>query len=155
MTREQRIEQAEALRGEGGFTYREIGEWLGVSTGTVWGWCNPEARHAIDKRVNAKRGPAKRKWEDEQRAECPECGQLMQAGSALPSRKVKRCAECVRDEVDARLHRFIRLRKEGLTNVEIGRREGLSAHAVASALYSARGNGWSVPPSPYWSRGAA
>lgn len=91
------------------------------------------------------------------RASCPRCGAELGPGSAYPSKTPDLCMECHRDESHARTVRFIQLRKEGLSNVEISEREGLEAgsNIVAQILSRAGRYGLDVPPPPYWSRGKA
>lgn len=151
MTREQKIAKAKELREEG-LTYREIGERISESNSVAWGFCNPDARRAINKRDNAKRRAARRQWEE---GECPGCG-----GRLANAYRSERCRECQREaqrrETRERVEHFIELREAGHTNAEIERMECLPYNAVANALCShARRFGLAVPPSPYRSGAAA
>jgi len=149
VTREQKIAKAKRLR-EQGLTYQQIAERLNVSSnGVVSRWLNPERAKEADRRSNAKRNDYKRQWDRDNRAECPRCGGAMCAGSRSPSHCPDRCWECLRDEADARIRRFIALRREGLLNPEIAEREGTTVPAVAMTLSNARRQGYDVPPSPY------
>lgn len=145
MTRDDQIELAKELR-EQGFTLKEIGQRVGKSTYAIWTWLNPEKLKAENKR----RRRAKREWES---GECPQCGQYL--GSRKRSRH---CANCAREESERkgreRTIRFIALRKEGLLNREIARKEGISAHSVA-VIFSRGVPRYGLDPglSPYFTRG--
>lgn len=152
--RREKIVRARELRAEGE-TYREIGEKLGVSLSAAYLWLNPEYAKQRARRSNAKRTAQKRRWAQENRAECPRCGQPMGSGSAgrSPGRfRPEVCRNCLTDEARARAARFIAMRKEGLLNVEIAEREGVETHVVATVLSRAYRWGLEVPPSPYYRR---
>lgn len=150
-TRDQKIAKARELREEG-LTYREIGERLGVAEHTSWSWLNPEARRAIDRRVNAKRTKAKNEWARENRAACPKCGKPMGPGTkGRRTRVPKRCRTCLKQESREHTERFIALRERGLLNPQIAEREGVPVATVAVALSRAeRDHGLAVPPSPWY-----
>jgi transposase len=150
VTREEKITEARKLRGEG-LSYQAVADALGVAGSTVQKWLKPEWA----KKSNAKRGPAKRAWEANQRADCPNCGAPMQIGSKMPSHASERCAECVRDEGRSRTIRYIAMRKEGLLNTEIAEREGVRVVVVAAVLSRADRYGLTVPRSPYFRQVAA
>jgi len=152
LSREQNIAKARELR-EQGLVLREIGERLGVHQVTVWQWLNPGKTRDKQRKDAAKRGPAKRQWERDNRAGCPQCGSEMGQGSRSPSKRFDRCAACRRTNARSRWGRLISLREQGLTNREIASATGTTAAAVASTLYTAGQHGFEVPPPPYWSRG--
>ncbi len=157
LSREQKIEKARDLR-QGGALYREIAEELDVSVTTVCEWITGRVtawKKANPERVreqNLRRNDAKREWEDAQRADCPQCGQRMGAGSAMPASRPDKCAACHRDDARLRTVHFINLRSQGLTNREIARAEGVRENVVASVLSRADRFNLDVPPSPYRSR---
>lgn len=157
MRREIKIERARKLREEG-WLYKDIAKRFGVSVTTVCEWCT--GRVSAWKQENADRvreqnlarNEAKREWEAAQVADCPQCGQPMGVGSALPSRQRQsgKCRECLRDDARARTVRFIALREAGWLNTEIAVREGVSAAVVATCLSRAFEDfGLEVPRSPY------
>jgi AcrR family transcriptional regulator len=146
--------EAARLRGEG-LTYEEISRRLGVSTTTVWRYCNPERQRVKE----AGRNAYKRKWENAMRASCSSCGGPMAAGSirADGSRGARTngdlCAGCIsRRRVDLVLEMWRLREAEGLTNVGIGERLDVPPQTVATELSRLRALGFSVPLAPY--RGA-
>lgn len=95
MTRGEKIQAAWWLRSGDGMAYSEVAARLGVDHSTVWGWLNPEGARAIDQRSNAKRGPAKRAWENEHdRGRCP-CGSDLGVGASR--RGFQTCDECCQE----------------------------------------------------------
>jgi hypothetical protein len=155
MTRSEKIAKASELRRQG-LTYDSIGKRFGVSGTAVYRWLNPDWAREQDRKdaANPERKRGKRQWEKDNRAECPQCGGQLQAGSRCPSRRSTVCAQCVSDNRRAKIVRFIGLRREGLTNAEIERRDELPYNAVATLLCEAKKEGFDVPPPPYWTRGS-
>lgn len=151
LTREQKIEKARELR-ERDWTYAQIGIRLGVTGSCVHGWLKPEWLAEKRRRSNAKRHEAKRQWERDNRAACPQCGAPMGQGSRCPSARPELCRDCVQENARRKQLQYIDLREEGLTNREIEERLGLPFNTVANALAKARRDGLRVAPSPYWNR---
>jgi hypothetical protein len=111
VTRDEKIAKARELRSrrdpETGFSmsYREIGERLGVTHGCVIKWLNPERARLARKADNARRGPAKRAWDNAHRDNCTRCGRTLRAASSLPSRQnTGLCRPCVQDDMKAQGH---------------------------------------------------
>lgn len=156
MTREEKIAKAKRLRDEG-LTYAEIAEQLGVTASCVQKWLNPERTKEWLRHDNARpeRKRVKRQWEKENRAECPQCGGLMGQGTAGRSKRPELCRECRGEEARHKRLRYIELRGQGLTNLEIEAKLGLPFNTVGKALTEARQEGLDVPPPPYWERGKA
>lgn len=155
MKRETKVERARKLREEDPkrWTYKALGERFGVTQGCVQKWLKPEWAQEKARLSNAKRGAAKRAWEKEQTALCPQCGGKMGLGSALPSKQPRGgiCRACLRDEARRRTVRFIELREAGYLNTEIAAQEDVSQAVVASAFSRASKDfGLEVPPSPYY-----
>lgn len=108
-----------------------------------WRERNPEKVREENKRRN----PYKRAWAE---GECSECG-----GRIADYRRSEVCLDCRLDESErkfkAKARRFIELREEGLSNVEIESLEGLPDNTVAVHLYRAKKRyGIDVPRSPYF-----
>lgn len=154
MTREQKIAKARRRRDEG-LSLQKIAEELGVTASCIWKWLNPERCREQTMLQNAKRNAAKRQWAREHRAECPQCGGEMGAGSGSPSRRRRICAECVSDNARARTVRYIELRKRGMRNPQIAEVEKTTTAGVTTTLSGAYRYGLTVPRSPYWERGRA
>ncbi len=154
LTREEKIKSAKELREQQELTYREIGERLGVCAATAWKLLHPERTQQLSAKDNSRpeRKAAKRQWEKDNRAVCPQCGGKMRAGSRCPSHRPNLCRPCIRANRRAKIIRFIELRERGFTNREIERQESLPYNAVAGLLSQARAEGFQVPPPPYWSR---
>lgn len=144
--RNSREQQVLYLRQQG-LTWREIGERLEMPLKRAWNIAHPEtvARH------NRARNARKREWEREQAGNCADCGR------PLATPRASRCEPCTREAsraaADERAERMIELRKQGLSNIQIGEREGVSRWAVATVLSRAKLAGIDVPPPPYWGRG--
>jgi hypothetical protein len=150
VTREEKIAEAVRLYAAG-LSDREIGERLGVTGGAVWKWRHPERTREINRVMNAKRRVEKREWEHrpENRGNCTECGSKRGFGVLADGI----CQTCRATLWRQRLERLVALRREGLTNIQIGSREGIDAGLVARYLYLAKTeHGMEVPPPPYWSR---
>ena len=152
MTREQKIAEAKRLR-EQGLPLRYIARELGVGTACIWRWLNPERAQELNRISNAKRSDAKRQWARDNRAECPQCGADMGAGTKGRTVLPRSCRACIDDEVRSRMVRYIELRKEGLTNRQIAEREKVGENVVAKTLWLAGRYGLTVPRSPYFDRG--
>lgn len=149
MSREQKIAKARELRAAG-LTYDAIARRLGMSHPCIWGWCNPEAKRAKDKRSNAKRGPAKRAWEDAQRANCEDCGRTLQGGSALPCRRNSgKCLDCwwvaQAAELEPRYKQIEAWWAEGLTYPEICAHLGWSENHLGVEIHRMRAAGRNLP----------
>lgn len=158
MTRDEKIAEARRLNGEG-LSNPKIAALLGVTKSAVWKWLHPERTREWEHRQNARRGPAKRAWEEAHRARCSSCGGPMALGSVLAdgSRSSKApkgdiCAGCeTARRVDNALEMW-RLRcDENLNNKVIADRMGLPHQTVTSELYRLRALGFAVPASPYLS----
>lgn len=144
--------EAWALKAENPLmTNTEIGRRLGVTQGAVWKVLNPEKTRELNRRSNADpaRHAAKLAWANENdRAPCPQCGGLMHARSRRDGRKS--CWDCYATAHAERRDLMVRLRIEGLKNVEIAARLGTSAAAVANALCRERKDDPSIPVSPHY-----
>jgi predicted Zn-ribbon and HTH transcriptional regulator len=94
--------------------------------------------------ANLGRNDYKREWES---GECPECGDRIS-----DVRRAVKCANCkfeaVRREAIDRTVRFIALRKEGLLNIEIAEREGVTTPVVNTVLSRASRYGLDAGRSP-------
>lgn len=110
--------------------------------------------------VPPQRGPGRaRKWHSEacrkrQHAQaCERCGNPTSHGSE--SRRVEHplCGVCIAADrtkaADERAAEFVLLRRDGMLDWQIAELFDISPSAVASALYSYRQRGGTVPPSPY------
>jgi transposase len=150
-TRAEKVAEAQRLRQQG-LKMREIAERIGVTPSCIWKWLNPERTREFH--ASPKERARRRRWEEDSRELCPECGSEMAIGSRLPSRRSERCASCRSDAARARTVRFIRLREDGLNNREIAEREGVSTAAVAQSLCRADRYGLRVPVSPYFKAAA-
>jgi predicted transcriptional regulator len=129
---------------------REIGERFGVGQAAVWKALHPDKIREINRRENAERGPYKRAWDrsEQARGECARCGGLMGIGGKANGSTV--CWPCyVSDRAEARAE-IVRLRREGLKNVEIAKRLGVTFAVVASTLCRERKFDPSIPPSPHY-----
>lgn len=108
--------------------------------------CNREHKRAY----NLARNDRKREWEE---AECPTCG------GSMADKRATQCTECEREqrrrEARERIERFIALRKQGLLNTEIAKREGCPRYIINQQLHYARKYNLEVPPSPYRKKGMA
>ena len=148
MTRDEKIAEARRMRDEGA-TLVVIAEALGYrSVSAAWRLLNPEAHRAIE----AKRGPAKRAWENEHdHGRCP-CGAQMGVGTAR--RGAKLCCAC-RDEVRSveramREERIAAMWADGLTLRQIAVALGSTPAAINVAIVQMRANGWDVPRRHNW-----
>lgn len=167
---QQKIKRAKDLR-EQGLGYQQIGDRLGCSRSMAWDYVNrlrkldPIECYVCGKTFTPSHGnqktccgesARKRFHADQHRASCGQCGATRGEGSGYPNgTKTDLCVECARDNARSRSLHFIGLREEGLTNVEIARREGVGANTVATVFNRAHRYGLTVPPPPYWSRGVA
>jgi rubredoxin len=95
----------------------------------------------------------KRFHEKQNRAECPQCGQLMGSGSAYPSHTPELCRDCIYDNRYSRTVQCIALRAEGFLNYEIDEELGFAFNTAAQLLSGADEFGLEVPPAPYYAPG--
>lgn len=155
LSRDQKIEKAKELR-EQGQTYEAIASALGITGSCVQKWLKPEWAKRQAAKSNGKRKAYKRQWQEDHRASCPECGSPLCQGSRTSSTPPTSCQDCYesqrRSQRNQKIVRFIELRREGLTNAEIERRDKLPFNTVAKLLWEAKKEGFDVPPPPYWSR---
>lgn len=156
MTRDEKVAKAQRLR-DVGLSYSEIDVRLGYARGSYVAWklLNPEKTRESNRRQNAKRGPAKRAWENENdRGVCAECGGSMGVGARRKGHT--NCIGCRTKLSKERRAQFVELRRQGLTNIEIAARFDVRPSVVGNEIYRAKTvNGMDVPSPPYWSRGDA
>lgn len=142
LSREQKLVRAKELRGSG-LTYREIGEQLGVSTGTVYRWLNPErvAPYRNGRAINPERARAlDKRYSREKRyyVDCPQCGNKMHQDSSL-------CEGCRADDVDRRARRIEAWWAEGKLMREIADLLGWSRGRLSMEFSRLRAKGYGLP----------
>lgn len=142
MTREQKIARARVLRNaKPPLPYREIGERLGVSTGTAFRWVNPErvAPYRNGRAINPERArELDRRYKLEQRAECPRCSSKMSPRSSP-------CEACGADEVDRRARKIEHWWSEGLLLREIAANLNWSLGHLSGEMHRYRELGYRLP----------
>jgi len=155
--REIKIERARRLRKEDPayWTYKRLGERYGVSTTTICEWLTGKVsawKAAHPERVrelNLKRNAAKREWERNHRAKCPECGGEMGAGSASRKAPPARCKECQpfweAERVHERAERIVEWWGGGLSLGEIAGRLGWSVSHLGQEFHRLRERGYDLP----------
>lgn len=148
VTREQKIAEAKRLA-ESGLSHAQIGMRLGMSASCIWKWLNPEQAKAAEREQNARRGPAKRAWEDGQRANCEDCGCLLGMGSSMPCRKAGKCRSCHQlsrvEQVESRARRIEALWAEGLTLRQIAAELGWTVNHISVEIQNLREKGYNLP----------
>jgi transposase len=147
LTREQKIARARELR-EQGWSYAAIARQLGVSESTPRTWCNPEWAKEQARKSNAKRGPAKRAWENEHdRGTCATCGEPTVASASR--KNVRLCRDCWTEaehrEQTLRRERIAALWCEGQTLTEIAAALDSTPASIGVTLAHMREDGWDLP----------
>lgn len=102
----------------------------------AWKARNPERARESARRSNTKRREKIHKWEREHTTPCVDCGQLTSGG--YRKQPTQRCAVCENRrrhaEAHARTAHWLVLRKQGFSNIEIAKREGVGPYVVATIL---------------------
>lgn len=138
MTRDEKVAEARRLRTQG-LSYPRIAELIDAPTSTVWVWLNPGSE--------ARRGPAKRAWENaNDRGRCA-CGAAMGVGAKRRGSGV--CAEC-RREMDAvgrawRQQTIYELWHQGASLHEIAAALSTKRPSIGSEVTHMRKIGWDLP----------
>lgn len=151
MKREIKIERARKLREEDPkrWTYDALGKRFGVTGTCIQKWLKPEWAREKARKDNAKRSAAKRQWERENRAKCPDCGQPMGAGSRCPSARPERCTVCDNarrvERVGLRGREIEAWWAEGLTMSEIAEKLGWTVNHLCSEFVRLRKKGFHLP----------
>lgn len=143
--------QAQALRAEG-LTYKQIGERMGgESARKAWMRCNREREQAkVRKWKSAHREQLReydRRYTDENRYVCPECGHVYGIGSAVQGGRKRKhvhadsCPGCIAK----RRERVIAWWAEGLSLREMADRLGWTVNHLGVELNRMRGAGFELP----------
>lgn len=137
----ERVAEAIRLREEEGLIYREIGERLGVSTGTAFEWCADPDGSRLRARKAGYRGA------------CIKCGATT-SGCNGPGKAPLRCIPCGQEHVAevkraghrAMVERVERLWAEGRTLRQIALAMGwANKHVAASLIARLRSEGCDLP----------